>query len=240
MAARKRVTRPKLERKAPVRRWATIFGVPPESQSDAPSTEGNPVSRGVDLGYRVIEEYIRQGQEVARAVWAPGASGDRSDPQRLTERMVQYASDLTSVWMELMQTVMGTAAVASNAPRPPRADPGPFDIGGVSNGAPPPGPVEAPAISVALESRRRAEVTVDLRPGIGDGAFLVHDLRPSSGKGPRLSGVKVERAKPPAPVVVRVRVPDALPAGLYTGMVIDPATNLPQGTIAVQVHPGRR
>ena len=38
------------------------------------------VARGVNAGYRVIEEYLRQGQDFARSLWAGGGTGRASGP----------------------------------------------------------------------------------------------------------------------------------------------------------------
>src|SRR5205823_14082767 len=69
---KERIKRPKLERTEPIRSWSALLGVPGAGGGDgrAPgsaSLEGV-VSRSVELGYRVVEDYLRQGQRVAAGI----------------------------------------------------------------------------------------------------------------------------------------------------------------------------
>src|SRR5688572_28553371 len=69
--AQERVKKPEPERSQPIRNWGVLFGAPSSTAPGANAPPGDPVSRGVELGYRVIEEYLRQGQNVARAMGVP-------------------------------------------------------------------------------------------------------------------------------------------------------------------------
>src|SRR5580698_1864216 len=121
MASRKH-KKPDLDRREPIRAFGGVFGPSGEDRAAresstkessgkgaAQSSGTDPVSRGVDLGYRVIDQYMRQGQAFAQAGWPLGSKGApaAADPQKLTERMYQYASDLASVWFEYAQTMGG-------------------------------------------------------------------------------------------------------------------------------------
>ena len=113
-----RVARPQVGRTKPARNWQTLFGPPPADEAGA-ADEGsgrskggdaaNPIARGVELGYRVMDEYVKQGARVAGLRGGGGARASEAGgavlPQ-LTERMFQYASDFASVWLEAMGVMM--------------------------------------------------------------------------------------------------------------------------------------
>src|SRR5436190_9901366 len=127
MKPSKRITRPSLERKAPIRAWATLFGAPtngaptngapspepsngaahgPGRAAGAPRASGaDAVQRGVEFAYRVSEEYMKQGQAMAQAFSQPfsAAGGPRAGAEgplaQLTERMLRYTAELSSMWV---------------------------------------------------------------------------------------------------------------------------------------------
>jgi hypothetical protein len=168
----------------------------------------------------------------------------------MIERMFQYASDLASLWLDYTKATMGqTPFTPPAAGRPPPSAAqhvGPFDLGGDAETQPSrvaqgvkkgssQSVSEAPSVSVDILSKGRAEVTVDLKPGSAKGALHVHDLRASSPRMPRISGVTVEGYALENRVVVRLKLPDDQPAGTYTGVIVEDETNLPMGTVSVRV-----
>ena len=84
MSTKDRVTRPEPERTHPVRSWSTLFGAP-----ERDGGRDDVVSRSVDLAYRVVDEYVRQGQKTAQRLsersYAPEAMA--RDVQDLTTRL---------------------------------------------------------------------------------------------------------------------------------------------------------
>ncbi len=252
MSPPSRFKRPELDRSEPIRSMTALFGPPrngaPPRAADAagasPGKDG--VSRGVDLGYRVIDEYMRQGQSLARTMWSPRLAQETlgSDPQQLAGRMYQYASDLAGAWLEYMQAMM------AQVPASPPPQPGAHAVGGFGLGTngktpeakPPPPPAEArveaptaPSVSVQVSSRRRTEVTVDLKPGSLDALLSVYDLRARDSALPRISGVAADVSKADHRVTLRIEVPDGQPPGVYTGVIVDEASNLARGTLMVRV-----
>jgi hypothetical protein len=244
MPTANRVKRPKLDRTAPVR---SMFGARTDdtrspantvgAKNDPPPSEGN-VARGVQLGYAVIEDYLRKGQEFARANGPSGAAGMPPDPQQLAGRMFQYASDLATTWLEYMQ-----ATVSSGPKPPPSGTAGPFDIGQSrpgpgSEGAPTAAPVQRsrPAVTLDVHSRQRVEVSVDLKPLSGGTPLVVHDLRTPDEGQPRLTGIAIEARPEEDRVVVRVRIPDHQAPGTYSGLIVDSQANLPRGSMTVRIE----
>jgi hypothetical protein len=258
MSSETRRSRPKLERSEPIRRFTGVFGPPTNGRTDSgdptsarPPSPADPVSAGVDLGYRVIDEYMRQGQEFAKRFWpgVPSSAPSAADPQRLAERMYQYATDLASVWLEYTQMTTGAMPFATpRSPTPNAAPVGGFDIGGTRAASTSPaahahdsrngavgGPGEPPLISIDILSTVRAEVTVDLRPSVVSSTLSVHDLRAGDPGLPRIGGTTIEVDPADHRVLVRIRLPDGQPPGTYSGLIVDTRTNLPKGTLSVRV-----
>lgn len=262
MSQPNRPKRPELDRSEPIRGVGGLFGPPRQAdgQTGAETTNGkgvsssDGVSRGVDIGYRVIEEYMRQGQSFARTVWSPRFSQETfgADPAKLATRMYQYASDLGGAWLEYLQVTMAQVPSAPS-PKPGTHIPG-FGIG--SNGAAKPAdlptsPAQSgaeetrfttgheraaiPAVSVQIASKKRTEVTVDMKPGALDGSLTAFDLRARDAAVPRIATVSAEASKAENRVTVKIDVSDDQPVGIYTGLIVDDASNLPRGTLTVRV-----
>ena len=230
---KKRITRPTLERNAPVRTWSTLFG----STAGGPEAAGKPgeptgamsaVQRGVEFAYRVSDEYLRQGQSFARALSQPFSAspgnGGSGDLPQLTDRMVRYTSELSTMWMEGLRMMSGNKAPGASFPFP--------------MAAPPPPPAPAPrhqarrrvVLEVDSQLRTRASLDVDQIDGQ---SLAVKELRLQGGAA-RIRGVRVE-AGAEGPVTVVVRVPARQTPATYQGAVVDAATSAPLGTVTVRV-----
>jgi hypothetical protein len=267
MPSRKRQKRPELDRSGPKRKLDGLFGAQPPRADSERSARPNggafpndTVTRGVDLGYQVIEEYMRQGQAFARAAWdpyLPRAASSNGEAQRLAERVYQYASDLAAVWLDYVRVATVQAPVTS-APRSPSPrkeasfHAGAFNLRGPDTNAHSPGaaaeetalgdagpaPIDeaaTPEIAVEIASRRHASVRVDLKPGSVQLPLSVHALRAKSPQLPRISDVAIERCPSENRILVRINVPPDQPAATYVGLVVDDETNLPRGSVTVRI-----
>lgn len=255
--ARERVKKPEPERVQPIRSWGVVFGTPPSQGTAQP---GTPVSHGVEMGYRVIEEYLRQGQNVARAMGfsfpgGPGGTPFDDGLQNHMGAMLRSFSDFASLWMDLMGRMGARGGFAGPgagvAPAAGRADP--FAVGGPGEAGAPgrrsprvPGPmapsvapearVAAPlGLSLDIESSRRVELSVELHPRTSGMSLVVHDLRAPEPDKPRLTGVKLELLPDEERLVLRLRVPEGHPSGIYSGLILDERTSLPRGTLCVRI-----
>jgi hypothetical protein len=82
---------------------------PPAPGAAAADAIDDVVAHGVELGYRVIDEYIRQGQRAAERLNSRGYNNGRGhsseaaveDLQELVERLVRYSTSLIPQWVEL-------------------------------------------------------------------------------------------------------------------------------------------
>jgi hypothetical protein len=192
------------------------------------------------MGYRVIEEYMRQGQNVARMFGmpytggampgfaAPGSAAPGGPPM---EALFRSFSEFMNMWMQ----VMGARAPSGHA--------GPFAMG-----EPPPAPQQAPvpvsqqadsqvALTLELESPRRTEVSFDLRARALGLPLVVHDLRAPEADKPRITGVGLETVPEEERLVLRLRIPAEQPPGIYSGIILDERTSLPRGTLTVRLAP---
>ena len=151
----------------------------------------------------------------------------------------KVARDFAAAWMDLMQTTTGRA---NHRPASePRPDVPGFDINAPAPSAPTPvadaevGPTARRApLTLQIDSKQRVEVAVDVRPDPEGGPIVAHDLRAIDPALPRIEEIQVERA-PGDGLVIRLRISDKQPPGVYAGVVVDQRTNLPRGTISVRV-----
>jgi hypothetical protein len=198
------------------------------------------------LGYRVIEEYIAMGRDMASNVWPTSAnaeSGSTAGPdlEQMNRRVMQYASDFAAAWVDLVEKTMtsnpgaatgwfntatstpggGTTSTgSSSAGSQPRSA-----SGTTSRTAPPP-------IRVAFEVRstRRTRISADVH-GTGR-SFTTQRLRPADGEGP---GLPVSTRFENEQLVLTVDVPPDTAPGRYTGCVVDDASNVTRGTVSLDV-----
>jgi hypothetical protein len=250
--SKERIRRPQPGRTQPIRNLSTLFGAGPrrapegdgvdDSARDGKRTTslGEAVSRSVELGYRVVDDYIQQGQRAAQRLNDRSIAPDTitRDVQELTARMAQYASDFLGVWFEVLE--LASAGTATRR------------AGTTSNGtagaaaAPPPAPprparepsTERTRVRIEVSSAKPAEVSLDLVPNAGGASLVVHALRAVDPEKPRLADVVLERGGRGEPLTLRIRVPADQPPGVYNGLIIDEQTNRPAGTVSVRLGAG--
>lgn len=225
MSDDERARRPTPERTGPIRAWRpTAAGEP-----NAPPREGEDplrsvIARSVELGYRVVDEYIAQGQRAARLFnerQLDAEAAAREAPE-LFSRWLRSASDFASLWLEF--------ASLAQSPRAP--DPSAAPATPPSPAAP--APARELALALEIHSSRRTEARLDLRPGAMAQALAVHDLRSADPEKPRLRA-RCERDEASGAPVVVVDIPDDQPGGSYSGVLVDETTSVPIGSVTVRV-----
>lgn len=250
-----RQKRPAPERTQPLRSWSTLFSVPgadgaaADSDAAAPRAEprvegmGDVVSRSVDLGYRVIDEYIRQGQKAAQRLneRTYGTQAMASDLQDLGMRMTQYASDFAAVWLEFVQLAAKNGGpVAAATAETPVQTPDAATEHSSTSALETPARADAPAadttrVRIEVMATQPTEVSLDIRPSAANCRLLVHALRAVDPDKPRLTEVSFEAGADDEPPRLRIRVPAGQPAGVYSGLIIDEQTSRPAGTVSVRI-----
>jgi hypothetical protein len=238
VSANERVKRPPLSRAKPVRSWSTLLGA---SESTArPSTDpGDFISRSVELGYQVVDDYIRQGRKVAERLGerSLGPAALTPNVQELGTLMMQYASDFMGVWMQFMEIAMRGSApppAASAQPAAPQAEGG-GDREAARDGASSDvrGP-EGTRVRIEVASLWPTEVWLDLRPEAARASVVAHALRAADPDVPRLDDVSFTNGSDDPPLF-RVRIPPSQPPGVYNGLLVDQRTSRPVGTVSVRV-----
>jgi hypothetical protein len=237
---RQRLHRPEPERTEPLRHWSNLYRASeswqPDGTSDAPHDNApgpdawnDVVADGVAVGYRVIEEQIRQGQRVAEQIGAAsyGPAAMSGDMREAGERLVRFSADLVALWMDFVNTTLAngdlmrgmTAAWAPSgtAAAPPSA-------------APPAG-----VVAVEVQSSRPLRVRVELKPGGERRALATHGLQALEPDKPALVDVAFVADRDSDRPVLRLRVPDGQPPGVYSGVVLDARSGEPLGTLTARL-----
>jgi hypothetical protein len=226
------------QRTEPLRQWSTLYRSP--DSGSAPDAAGPPpepeqgetwndvVAEGVAVGYRVLEEQLRQGQRVAEQIGdaSYGPAAMTGDVREATERMVRYSADLVALWLDFVNATFGNGDLlrAFSAGWPPAA------------GTAAPMPAAAPpAVSIEIASRRPLRVSLDLKPGATARPLAAHPLRALEADTPALAELTFERGGDGGSLALRIRVPEAQPAGIYTGVVVDRGTGEPLGTVTARL-----
>lgn len=257
MTASQRKQRPVLDRDRPVRSWSTLFGPSPERKATANTSEepkrdtsevGRTLTDSVGLGYRVIDEYLRQGQQAART-FNPGAAGSLpEDAAQMSQRLMQYGWDFAGLWFE-MWSKMSPGGLGASSPFPPPpgvsvgARPAPAQpaatppSANATAAASPPTPSSGrERVVVTISSQRPTTAALEIRPSAGAN-LVVHALRAEGHEAPPIRDITLERHEDGS-VVLRVAVGAEQPEGIYNAMILDSVSNLPQGTLSVVIGGG--
>jgi hypothetical protein len=227
-----RIKKPKLGRTDPVRNWSAMFGGA-DASSGANGVLTEMITRSVDLGYRVIDEYVRQGQRAAEQLTGRTTDFDAmtGNVQEMSVRMAQYTSDLLGVWFQMMSAAMAAPATAGwSAPTATRPEP----VRAAGPAAAAPAPTEPVRVRVEVASTQPVEVGLDLRPGAGLTPLIAHALRAVEPDKPNLTVTVVANGEPGV-LRLRVRVADDHPAGVYSGLLLDEVSGLPVGALSLRV-----
>ncbi len=245
----KRLRRKDPVRKEPIRNASTYFRESHswnEQTSDAAQTQSEEqstfdslddvVTNGVKLGYEVIEKYLLQGQKVAEGIHNGSyeKNSKEENVQWLLKSMLRLNRDIAGFWIDAIEAfvknpdflsdLMGKASngVAQSSSTP--EEPG-KSANGVNG-----------TIAIEVDSRRKTQVILDLRPSISKDVPHVHALNaPPDLRIPPLTDVSFRWDRESAIPIVQLKIPDSQPAALYTGVVVDPKTNEARGTLCVRV-----
>ncbi len=212
------------------------------ANADVGAAWSDTVAHGVDAGYRVVEEQLRQGRRIAEELAGGrgyGAAFTEGGVRDLGERTMRYYGDLLALWMEALDTLLvrrgrePDADAADDGHSPPRRRAG--GAGARARGASPKATAGATTAIVEVASKRPAQVTLSLDPEAADAVLDAGPLVAHGSGAAALTDVVIERVPGQAAPVVRVRVPDEQPPGRYNGVVVDAESGLPLGTLSVRI-----
>lgn len=240
MKKRARLRRQDPERSGPIRNWSTMYrpsdswnlrGTEAESQPrsqerGAPSiSEG--ATRGVEIGYQVIEEYLRTGQRTAERINSQpyiSHASSNSVPV-LVEKLVAGINDMFPLWLELVTSMA-------------RVDPSRLSVAGsptnhaASNGSTNGRPGSS---SIEVKSARKVQVGLELHPDSDHMPLVTLGLRTLNPRKPALTAISFIPARSKRRSELRVRIPDTQPAGIYSGVMVNRVTGETRGTLSIRV-----
>lgn len=252
----KRRTRPEPERTEPNRAFRTApngAAKPPNGAAKSPNAASGSAPNGestrssafraLNDAYRLVDEYLRQGQEMAENIWLPfGGAGMPSWPSPgAPERFMRSLGDMTLAWVEVVQQWTNAQAAPQ---RPPSGSAGPFDTASTaertapptapSAGVAPPEPSARRELGVSVEAKGRVEVSVDLAGSASSDELEAGWLQPAKGKAAPITGVSLRASG--NKLVVHVVVPEKQPRGTYNGLLLDSRSLKARGTVSVVVR----
>lgn len=228
-----RFHRPEPQRSGPYRDFANILrSAGPRSDPDqggpneTPEPPGGFVAQGVRAAYEVVDAYLRQGQHVARTLGLPSyeAVVPVSRMNELSERWIQASSELMAIGFEFLGSLAEGMAAVGRAP---------LRAGGVSEPSP---PLALPVgVHYEVASRRPAQPSCEFLPGRETVTLASHGLRSLEVGGATIP-VAFEPEEHECRVLVRIRVPDDQPPGLYTGTLLHAASGESVGILSLKLR----
>ena len=234
-----RLRRPEPKRTGPIRNASGYFrdshswGDDPHSPWPEPADViDDAVTQGVKLGYRVIGRHLQRGREEAECLSEAGEDRPAAtdpDIQRLVHRVQDLSKDFGALCFDAVDLVAHSPLLQrwlSRSDAGCRAD-------STAHGA----ASRTPAFPIEIASRKPAVVELQLTdPGE---AFQpgVHALYGGDPAFPPLTRIEFRDDPAYAAPVLAIAIPDQQPAGLYTGVVVDRASNAPKGAVSVRILP---
>lgn len=250
MNDRERIRRPAPERTSPIRKWDGLLGASTPDDSRTKSSAAAPqaediLARSVELGYRVVDEYLTRGQEAAQRVrhGVYGAEELTQDVQSVASQLVRSASDFAGAWVEFFalagrDTVpapLGLRAAARESVRPAAngvpESPAPADAGAADATA-----LALLRVRLSVTAGRPVETALDVDSVPATHGIVAHQPRLATDGSIRIRDVRVEPEND-GTMRIRVVVPIDQSPGRYTGLVVDDTTNLPAGELTIVVPP---
>lgn len=213
-----------------------------QNRSDSGDTEplDSVVSRAVELGYKVIEEQIQQGQQIAEQL----ASG-KVDPtlingnvSEIGDRVMRFYSDMGALWFEMIESLLRNPSMGemfSNLI--PDAAAG--MNGSARNGASRPAADSRANIPVEVVSPEPtgARVSVDLHTACEFESMLAQPLHTRDADKQPIDDISFIPSGDGWPPAIRVTIPQGQLPGTYSGLILSAITDEPVGTLCVQIPP---
>ena len=223
-----RLRRPDLERSEPRRNSSTYFRDPTAGANhDVDGTPEDVVAYGVKLGYRVIEEQIREGQRLAQRLRPVTATGS-DDLGPLVGRVLHLYKDLGALCFDAVEALARTPATRLGLARAGEAKQEKPHESATSTGS---------VYGIEVCSPFRTQVTLKLAEGSRNVMPHVHALHASDPNIRPLTGVSFKISPEFLVPTLLVEIADAQCPATYTGVVVDALTNEPCGTLCIRLSP---
>jgi hypothetical protein len=201
---------------------------------------------GIETAYRVIDEHLQEGRRAAQAQSGradgagagafaravPAGVGIAADSiQEIIAQGIRFYSSFAPLWISLVNSIANSAGVrdpaaASGISAAPLA-PAPMPRSATEMGAPP--------MIIEIASARMTRITVDLAPHAGPANLAIGGLHALEAEKPPLKEIALTVEPGSNCAVVRIRVPEHQPAGVYSGVIVDRESGEPRGTMTLRI-----
>ncbi|MGD0291810.1 MAG: hypothetical protein ABSC63_19500 [Candidatus Binataceae bacterium] len=197
---------------------------------------------GIETAYRVIDEHLQEGRRAAQERNAAGAGAGASAAagsagvtiaaesiQEIVAQGIRFYSSFAPLWVNLVKSIANAAAAGDNAAAGIAAPPlarAPM---------PPSAPATAAPIIVEIASTRMTRITVDLAPAASMTHLAIGGLQALEPEKPPLKEISLATDATSHRAVVRIRIQDNQPAGVYRGVIVDPDSGESRGTITLRI-----
>jgi hypothetical protein len=173
------------------------------------------IANAVELGYRVIEEQLQQGQQAARQLRQGSFNSQpiESDISTLIDSLSRVTKGAIDTWAELL----GAAR---------RGDP--VSTAGSNGGV---------AFSIQVKSARPAQVTLELSPPSGRFVPMIPELKSATPGRRSFTGAQFAMSLDGESGALVITVPDDLAPGIYSGDILESVTKQLGGTVSVRIDP---
>lgn len=252
MAEQHRLRREDPERIGPIRNWSTLYRSADSWGADAPvakpmaaeetnhqSASSDAVTYGVTLGYQVIEEHLQRGRRIAQQInnRSYNVKGASNDVRGLVEQLMRDSANILSLWFNVMSSLTSNPDLVRQFSPTDHKDPSSAKPEASHQTA---SSVEEPTprnttVSVEIRAHGPTQVTVNLSPRAEQLFLATPGLHAMSTEKPPLTDITFIPSLDGNPAQLRIQIPPGHPPDLYTGVLIDRATGLPQGTLSVRV-----
>jgi hypothetical protein len=220
----------------------------PDSSASEQEPNSEEARHGVESAYRVIDEHLQEGRRAAqarldeaRATTSVASNMSALDPagiknatdslQEMITQGVRFYSSLAPLWAGFVNSMATSAGVLNPSTTTPAGAPlapAPMPRGAYMTGAAP--------ISIEIASARMTRVTIDLAPQASATNLATTGLHALEPGRPPLADITFTIDASANRPVVRIRVPDDQPAGVYNGVVVDKDSGDLRGTLTVRIE----
>jgi hypothetical protein len=149
--------------------------------------------------------------------------------QEILAQGIRFYSSFAPLWVSLVKSIANSAAAGDNAAAGIAAPPlarAPM---------PPSAPATAAPIIVEIASTRMTRITVDLAPAASMTHLAIGGLQALEPEKPALKEISLATDAASHRTLVRIRVQDNQPPGVYRGVIVDPDSGEPRGTITLRI-----
>lgn len=189
----------------------------------AGAPDDDPILRSVHTSYRIVAEQLRRGRQIAQDASARFGASHGGDVRDLAERALRFYGDLyTETALFWLDASLNLATLTD-----------PYELKSQASAGRP--AASSSAVPLEVASKRPARISLTLNPDVRPTDLRVHTMRSSDSAKPPLMDVSFEARS--GGLVLKIRVPDDQPSGVYHGVVCaarDPGTAV--GTLTIDIR----